>query len=132
MSNGFRRAEASPWLFIAAALLMIASGLIHLRLWVIGYRHVATLDVLFIVQVVASLLLAVVVATVRRLPVAVAGILLMGGTVVGFILSRTVGIFGFTLTFTSGLAVWSLIVECTAVVLLAIAVLQLVSESVRA
>ena len=130
MSDGSRR-DPTVWLFGIASLLMIASGLIHLRLWFIAYRHVATLDVLFLIQVAASLLLAIVVATVRRLPIAVAGVLLMGGTVVGFILSRTVGLFGFTLTFTSGLGVWSLIVECTAAALLAVAALQLMREPVR-
>jgi len=122
--TGPARQRSTTWLFVLAAVLMVASGLIHLRLWFIAYRYVATLDVLFIIQAVASVLLAVVIAFVQRFATAVAGILLMGGTVVGFVLARTVGLFGFTLTFTSGLAVWSLVVECSAVVVLAIAVLR--------
>ena len=43
---------------------------------------------------------------------------LMAGTIVGFILARTVGIFGFHLTFSSGLAWTVLIVEGAGVVLL--------------
>ena len=48
------------WLiYLADAGLLVASGLIHLHLWDIAYRHVQTLDVLFLVQVVACLLAAV-------------------------------------------------------------------------
>lgn len=42
---------------------------------------------------------------------------LMAGTIAGFILARTVGIFGFHLTFSSGLARTVLIVEGAGVVM---------------
>ena len=42
----------------------------------------------------------------------------MAGTIVGFLLARTVGIFGFRLTFSSGVAYTVLVVEAAAVVLL--------------
>ena len=45
---------------------------------------------------------------------------LMAGTMVGFVLARTVGIFGFHLTFSSGLAYTVLIVEAAGVVMLAL------------
>jgi putative Ca2+/H+ antiporter (TMEM165/GDT1 family) len=45
---------------------------------------------------------------------------LMAGTIVGFLLARSVGIFGFKLTFSSGLAYTVLVVEGAAVVLLAL------------
>ena len=48
---------------------------------------------------------------------------LMAGTIVGFILARTVGIFGFHLTFSSGLAYTVLVVDAAAVVLLGITAL---------
>jgi hypothetical protein len=107
-------------LFICDAGLMIASGLIHLHLWDIAYRHVKTLDQLFLVQVVAALVFAVALLVTRHLLVVAASLLLMAGTIVGFILARSVGIFGFKLTFTSGLANTVLIIEIAAVVLLAI------------
>jgi hypothetical protein len=107
-------------LFLGDAGLMIASGLIHLHLWDIAYRHVKTLDQLFLVQVVAALLLALALLATRHLLVVVASLLLMAGTIVGFLLARSVGIFGFKLTFTSGLATTVLIVEAAAVVLLAV------------
>jgi hypothetical protein len=44
----------------------------------------------------------------------------MGGTIIGFILARTRGIFGFHLTFSSSLANEALVVEAVAVVLLSL------------
>ena len=115
------RARWSTWLLCACdAGLMVTSGLIHLHLWDIAYRHVKTLDVLFLVQVIAALLLAVALLATRHLLVVAASLALMAGTIVGFILSRTVGIFGFKLAFSSGLANTVLIVEIAAVILLAV------------
>ena len=47
----------------------------------------------------------------------------MAGTIVGFILVRTVGLFGFHLTFSSGLAWTVLVIEAVAVILLCITAL---------
>ena len=102
---------------------MIASGLIHLHLWDIAYRHVKTLDQLFLVQVIAALVLALALLVSLRLLVVLASLLLMAGTIVGFLLARSVGIFGFKLTFSSGLANTVLIIEIAAVILLAITAL---------
>jgi hypothetical protein len=107
-------------LCLCDAGLLVASGLIHLHLWDIAYRHVKTLDVLFLVQVVACLALALTVLITRHLLAVAASWLLMAGTIVGFILARTVGIFGFKLTFSSGLANTVLIVEAAALIMLAV------------
>jgi hypothetical protein len=116
-----RRSQSWMWLlYICDAGLLVASGLIHLHLWDIAYRHVKTLDVLFLVQVILALLAAVALLATRRLLVVLASLLLMAGTIVGFFLARSVGIFGFKLTFSSGLANTVLIIEIVAVVLLAI------------
>jgi hypothetical protein len=112
---------AGGWLwllYICDAGLLVASGLIHLHLWDIAYRHVKTLDVLFLVQVAACLVAAVALLATRRLLVVAGSAALMAGTMIGFVLARTVGIFGFRLTFSSGLA-WSVLsVEAAAVVML--------------
>ena len=107
-------------LFLCDAGLLVASGLIHLHLWDIAYRHVKTLDVLFLVQVAACLLLAIALLVTRHLLTVVAAWLLMAGTIVGFILARTVGIFGFKLTFSTGLANTVLAVEAAALIMLTI------------
>jgi hypothetical protein len=116
-----RQRPAWLWLlYLADAGLLVASGLIHLHLWDIAYRHVKTLDQLFLVQVAAALVLALALLVTRHLLVVLASLLLMAGTIVGFLLARSVGIFGFKLTFSSGLANTVLIIEIAAVILLAI------------
>jgi hypothetical protein len=105
-------------LYVVDAGLLVTSGLIHLHLWDIAYRHVKTLDVLFLVQVAACLLAAVTLLLTRHLLVVLGSAALMAGTLVGFTLARTVGIFGFHLTFTTAEAYTVLVVEGAAVVLL--------------
>jgi hypothetical protein len=116
-----RRPQVGLWLlFLCDAGLLVASGLIHLHLWDIAYRHVKTLDVLFLVQTAACLLMAIALLVTRHLLVVAAAWLLMAGTIVGFILVRTVGLFGFDLTYSTGLANTVLIVEAAALIMLAI------------
>ena len=115
------RTTGQMWLlYLADAGLLVASGLIHLHLWDIAYRHVATLDVLFLVQVFLCALAAVALLVTRHLLVVLAAAALMAGTIVGFALARTVGIFGFKLTFSSGLADTVLAVEAAGVIMLAL------------
>jgi hypothetical protein len=114
-----RRRSYLMWLlYLCDAGLLVTSGLIHLHLWDIAYRHVKTLDVLFLVQVVLALLAAAALLVTRHVLVVLGAAALMAGTIVGFLLARTVGIFGFRLTFSSGLAYTVLVVEACAVVLL--------------
>ena len=115
------RTSGALWLlYLCDAGLLVASGLIHLHLWDIAYRHVKTLDTLFLVQVALCVLAAIAVLAFRHVVVVLAAALLMAGTIVGFVLARTVGIFGFHLTFSSGLAYTVLVVEVAAVILLGI------------
>ena len=109
---------------LVAAILMICSGLIHIHLWDIAYRHVATLGPLFLVQALAALVLAVVLAVTRVVVVALACLALMVGTVVGFVLAATVGIFGFTLPVVTGWAYEALVSELLSAVLLLVLVLR--------
>ena len=101
-----------------AGLLMLASGLIHLPLWDIAYRHIATLGPLFLVQAAAAIVLAVVLATTRRGLFLVGALGLMAGTIVGFILVTTVGLFGFTLHDITGWADGAVATETGAIVVL--------------
>jgi hypothetical protein len=113
--------NALMWLlYLCDAGLLVTSGLIHLHLWDIAYRHVKTLDVLFLVQVVLCLLAALALLITRHLLVVLGAAALMAGTMVGFVLARTVGIFSFRLTFSSGLAYTVLVVEAAGVVMLAL------------
>jgi len=105
-------------LYVADAGLLVASGAIHAHLWDIAYQHVKVLNVLFLVQAAAALVAAVAVLVTRHLLAVIAAALLLAGTIVGFILVRTTGLFGFHLTFTSGEAYAVLIIEVAAIILL--------------
>ena len=113
------RPSAGGWLlYLGDAGLLAASGLLHLHLWDIAYRHVPTLDGLFLVQAGAALAAAALVLLTRSLLVVLGSAALMAGTIGGFVLARTIGIFGFQLTFSSALAYWTVIIEAVAVVFL--------------
>jgi hypothetical protein len=107
-------------LFVLDAALMIASGAIHFHLWDIAYRTVATLDVLFLIQGAACILAAIVLLVTRHVLIVAGCALLMAGTIVGFILAKTVGIFGFKLPFITTEAWIVLVIEAAAVIALAI------------
>src|ERR1700761_2936010 len=81
---------------IGIALTLAISGASHAYLYVHGYQHIPTIGVAFLVQAAASFAIA--------LPILVggpgwlrwAGAGLAGGALVGFALSRTLGLFGFS------------------------------------
>ncbi|HWE67330.1 MAG TPA: hypothetical protein VG298_11875 [Acidimicrobiales bacterium] len=84
-------------LVLAAAVLMVFSAVVHLHLWDNTYRHVASLGPLFLVQAVAALIGAALLAMTRLVLIMLGSVLLMVGTMVGFALGATVGLLGFTL-----------------------------------
>lgn len=112
---------ASQALLWLAAVLLIVSGAVHLHLWDIAYRHVATLGPLFLVQGAATIVVAAGLAVFRIGVLILAGLGLVVGTLIGFILVVNVGLFGFTLHTITGWAVLSTVVESAAVVVLLVA-----------
>jgi hypothetical protein len=108
---------------VVAALLVLAGGIIHLKLYFDGYRDVpnANLGRSFLLNFAASAVVAILLVVWRSPLALVAGLVLVDATLIGFGLSRTSqGIFGFT---ESGFqpspeAVLSLVVEIAAAVIL--------------
>ncbi len=90
----------------AGAALLVASGAIHLDLYLTGYRTIPTIGWLFLLQVIAAFALAVAIASVSLWPkalvgpaftlAAAAGALFGLATLGGYLLSLRVGLFGFT------------------------------------
>jgi len=107
-------------LYVICAGLLVASGAIHFHLWELAYRHVKTLNVLFLVQAIGTVLAALVLLVTRHFLIAVGSALLMAGTIAGFLLAKTVGIFGFKLPYITTEAWIVLVIEAVAVVLLSI------------
>jgi plastocyanin len=90
--------RAAPLRYLAAALLLLG-GLVHLKLYLEGYRDFPdeNLGRSFLLNIVLSVVLAIAVAVRREAWIRIAGIVLSGATLVAFLLSRTNrGIFGLT------------------------------------
>jgi predicted lipoprotein with Yx(FWY)xxD motif len=89
------RARAQLDLRLAGGGLLIATGAIHLDLYLTGYRSIPTIGGLFLFQVIVAFVLgAGVLASAARLA-AVAGAVFSLATLGGYLLSLWVGLFGF-------------------------------------
>ena len=108
-------------LAVAGAALLVWSGVIHLQLWSDGYRGIPVIGPLFLIQGIASIVLAVAVATFRRLVLLAAGAVLAAATAVGLLLSASIGLFGYVESLAVPYAETSLVVEFTSAAVLAAA-----------
>jgi len=89
------RVRARLALRLAGGGLLIATGAIHLDLYLTGYRSIPTIGWLFLVQVIAAFVLgAAVLASGARLAAA-AGAVFSLATLGGYLLSLWIGLFGF-------------------------------------
>ena len=81
----------------AGAALVAVSGVIHLYLWgkQYGYRDVPTIGPLFLIQGIATIIIALLVIGSRRLGALLIGAGTMAASVVALILAVEVGLFGF-------------------------------------
>jgi predicted lipoprotein with Yx(FWY)xxD motif len=84
------------WLGIVGAALLVASGAIHLDLYVTGYRSIPTIGPLFLLQVIAAFVLAAAILVTGNWLVEVAGAGFAVSVLGGYLLSLWVGLFGFT------------------------------------
>jgi hypothetical protein len=81
----------------AGAALVAVSGVIHLYLWgkQYGYRDVPTIGPLFLIQGIATIVIALLIVGSRRLGALLIGAGTMAASVVALILAVEVGLFGF-------------------------------------
>ena len=108
-------------LAVAGAALMVWSGVIHLQLWSDGYRSISVIGPLFLIQGVAGIALAVVLAVFRRVVLMAAGAVMMAATAAGLLLSAGIGLFGFQESLAVPYAMSSLVVEFAGAAVLAAA-----------
>jgi len=84
------------WFGIAGAALLVASGAIHLDLYLTGYRTIPTISWLFLLQVIAAFALAAAILITGSWLAEAAGAGFALSTLGGYLLSLWVGLFGFT------------------------------------
>jgi predicted lipoprotein with Yx(FWY)xxD motif len=89
-------AARRSWFGVAGAALLIASGAIHLDLYLTGYRTIPTIGWLFLLQVIAAFALAAAIPLTRNWLAAAAGAGFAVSTLGGYLLSLRFGLFGFT------------------------------------
>jgi predicted lipoprotein with Yx(FWY)xxD motif len=89
------RAWPELGLRLAGAGLLIATGAIHLDLYLTGYNTIPTIGWLFLLQVIAAFALGAAVLVLGSRLAAAAGALFALSTLGGFLLSVWVGLFGF-------------------------------------
>ncbi|MBW3649958.1 MAG: hypothetical protein KY458_05250 [Actinobacteria bacterium] len=108
-----------PTARLAAAGFILAGGFIHLELWVDGYRRIPGIGPLFLLNVVASALvaLALVVGKARGQVLVVAAALTVSSAA-ALLISRTVGLLGFTEGWTPA-AIQAMAAEAGAIVAIA-------------
>jgi hypothetical protein len=100
---------------------LVWSGVIHLILWKDGYKDVATIGPLFIVQGIAGIVIALAIVALRRLAVLVIGAATGIATAGGLLISVNFGLFGLKESLATTYATLSLAVEFTAAFLLLVA-----------
>ena len=108
-------------LAVAGAALLVWSGVIHLQLWSDGYRGIPVIGPLFLVQGIASIVLAAVLSAFRRLVLLAAGAVLAAAPAAGLLLSAGIGLFGYVESLAVPYAETSLVVEFTSAAVLAAA-----------
>jgi predicted lipoprotein with Yx(FWY)xxD motif len=89
----------TPWrsraLRVIGAGLLVATGAIHLDLYLTGYRTIPTIGWLFLLQIIAAFALGLIVLTFRSRLAAAGGAGFAVATLGGYLLSLRIGLFGF-------------------------------------
>lgn len=117
-------------LTVLGAAGMVVSGLIHLHLYAIAYRHIATIGPLFLVQGISSMVLALAALVCRRVFSALLGAGAMVATLAGFLISVNYGLFGFQDSFAGANAIGAFVIEIvSAALLLAAAALSVTAPT---
>jgi len=113
-------APRRSWFGIVGAGLLVASGAIHLDLYLTGYRTIPTIGPLFLLQVIAAFVLAVVILVTGNWVAEAAGAGFAVSVLGGYLLSLWVGLFGFTEVRTAA-GIWAGLIDVAAFATLAIA-----------
>jgi hypothetical protein len=81
---------------IGIAVALVVSGISHAYLYIHGYRHIPTIGTAFVTQASASFAIAVLILMGGPGWLRWAAAMVAGGALGAFVLSRTVGLLGFS------------------------------------
>jgi hypothetical protein len=99
---------------VAAAILV--SGAVHLKLWADGFRDISVIGPLFLLNAVAALVIAVAVLLWRSWPPLLVAAGFGASTLVAFVISATVGLFGVHEVWSGGYVITANVAELVALV----------------
>ena len=105
---------------LVAATFVFVGGLIHLELWLDGYRGIPYVGLGFIANVVLSAVLVVALLGRPAVPVGVVSVAFSATSLLALVMSRTVGLFGFTETAWTDASVQAASAEIGAIVAVAV------------
>ncbi len=94
--------------------LLVSIGLIHLHLWLEGYRFIPTNGPLFLVDAIAGFVLAAALAAWPRILVGLAAAGFAASTLGALLISLSVGLFGFKESIGASYVVLSIVLEAIA------------------
>jgi hypothetical protein len=109
-----RRVTVLLRVVVAGAVLV--SGVVHLKLWVDGYRDIPVVGPMFLLNVVAAGVIAVAVLVWRHWLPPLAAVGLGAATLGAFVVSTTVGLFGVHEVWTGADVLTAALSEAVAVV----------------
>jgi hypothetical protein len=109
-----------PLLFLrlVSAGLLIALAWVHFHLWQAGYRHIPTIGPLFLMAAVSGTAIAVAMLARSSRFIAVLGVGLAVGVLVGLVMSVNIGLFGFSESLSAPYVIESVALELAAAVTL--------------
>ncbi|HEX3566822.1 MAG TPA: hypothetical protein VHU17_15750 [Acidimicrobiales bacterium] len=113
---------------VLGAATIVVTGAIHLHLWMIGYKNIASIGNLFLAQAISGFVLGPVIVLIRRMYMVLAGAAFMAASIGGLVLSATVGFLGLHDALSVPWATPSLVVEIVGFVLLVASGLALVAR----
>jgi hypothetical protein len=116
--SGFILSATTLLLRLACSGLLIWIGVIHLHLWLEGYRHLPTNGPLFLADAVVAFVFAAALLAWPRAIVGLLGAAFTLGTLGALVISINIGLFGFQESTGASFVVLSLVIEAIATVVL--------------
>src|SRR3954468_18314829 len=101
---------------VVVALAVLVSGAVHLKLWDDGYRDVDVIGPLFLLNAAGAVVIAGAVLLWRSWPPLFVAVGFGASTLVAFVISATVGLFGVEEAWTGGYVTTAYIAELVALV----------------